>query len=160
MKNGPTKEKKGRPEYLVSACLAGLESRYNGKGNENKSIKRLVSEGKAIPICPEQAGGLPTPRPPAEIINGAGSDVLDGKTQVRNLEGEDVTAFFLRGASQVLKLARITGCKKAILKDKSPSCGTGKIFDGTFSGALKEGQGVTAALLIREGIEVVNENDF
>ena len=160
MRIRPAKVEKASSRIIVSACLAGLESRYNGKHKENRSIKRLVSEGKAIPICPEQAGGLPTPRAPAEIINGTGFDVLGGKAQVRNFEGEDVTEFFLRGASQVLKLAEITGCKKAILKDKSPSCGTGEIFDGTFTGTLKEGQGVTAALLTREGIEVVNENDF
>jgi uncharacterized protein YbbK (DUF523 family) len=160
MKNCQTKEEKDRSKYIVSACLAGLECRYNGKHKESKLIKHLLSKGKAIPICPEQIGGLPTPRPPAEIVNGTGLDVLERQARVLNLKGEDVTEFFIRGAFQMLKLAKIIGCKRAILKDKSPSCGTKKIFDGSFSGVLREGQGVTAALLSREGIEVVNENDI
>ncbi len=145
---------------IVSACLAGFNCRYNGRDKENKLVRQLVGKGQAIPVCPEQIGGLSTPRPPAEIVNGAGLDVLERRARIINVKGEDVTEFFIRGAFQVLKLARITGCQKAILKEKSPSCAVKKIFDGSFKGVLREGQGVTAALLSREGIEVVSENDF
>lgn len=147
-------------EYIVSACLAGLDCRYNSKNREHKLVKQLVSEGRAIPVCPEQVGGLATPRPPAEIIAGAGSDVLENKARVVNAKGDDVTEFFIRGALQVLKLARIISCRKAIFKEKSPSCGVKQIFDGSFKGLLREGQGVTAALLSKENIEVVSENDI
>jgi uncharacterized protein YbbK (DUF523 family) len=139
---------------IVSACLAGINCKYNGGNNLNAKIRELVARGKAIPLCPEQMGGLATPRPSAEILSGTGADVLDGKARIINKNREDVTAKFLKGAGQVLEIAKIAGAKKAILKAKSPSCGCGRIYDGTFSGRLIDGNGVTAELLIRNGIGV------
>lgn len=146
-------------KYIVSACLVGMECRYDGGHKENDCIKQLASSGRIIPVCPEQMGGLSIPRPPAEICGGTGADVLAGRAKVLDSKGKDVTDHFIKGAFQVLKLARTVNCKKAILKEKSPSCGTGKIYDGDFKGKLREGRGVTAALLAQEGIEVVSEND-
>lgn len=145
--------------YLVSACLAGLQCRYNGKDKTNQFVQQLVREGKAVPVCPEQASGLSTPRHPAEIVNGSGADVLIGAARVVDVQGKDVTDFFVRGAFQVLKLAKMIGCKRVILKERSPSCGVRRIADGSFRGVTREGQGVTAALLSKEGIEVVSEDD-
>jgi uncharacterized protein YbbK (DUF523 family) len=142
---------------IVSACLAGINCKYNGGNNLDTKIQELVAKGKAIPICPEQMGGLATPRPSAEILSGMGADVLDGKARIINKNEEDVTAKFLKGAGEVLKIAKISGAKRAILKAKSPSCGCGRIYDGTFSGRLIDGNGVTAELLIRNGIEVSTE---
>ena len=142
---------------IVSACLAGVNCKYDGGNNACQNVMKLVSEGAAIPVCPEQLGGCCTPRPPAEIIGGRGADVLDGKCRVMRKNGEDVTDEFIKGAQEVLKIARLVGAKKAILKAKSPSCGCGAIYDGTFTGRLAEGSGVTAELLTRNGIEVVTE---
>lgn len=145
---------------IVSACLAGVNCKYNGGNNLNEDIKKMVSTGKAIPVCPEQLGGCATPRPAAEISGGTGADVLDGKGRVIRKNREDITGEFIKGAREVLKIAELTGAKKAILKSKSPSCGCGLIYDGTFSGKLVEGNGVTTELLKRNGIEVVTENDI
>lgn len=139
---------------IVSACLAGLNTRYDGKASIDEEVYRLVKEGKAIPVCPEQLGGLATPRLPSEIRGGTGSDVLEGRAVVVNAKGEDVTENYLRGAYEVLKLARQVGAEKVILKARSPSCGFGCIYDGTFSRKLVEGNGVTAELLKREGLLV------
>lgn len=136
---------------LVSACLAGLNSRYDGRTIADEEICKLITEGKAIPVCPEQMGGLPTPRLPSEIRGGTGNDVLEGRAKVINLKGEDVTDSYIRGAYEVLKLARLVGAEKVILKARSPSCGVGYIYDGTFSGKLVKGNGVTAELLQKEG---------
>lgn len=139
--------------YIVSACLAGMNCKYNGGHNADPRIKKLVEEGKAMPVCPEQMGGLPIPRPPAEIKGGTGRDVLDGKARVVNAEGADVTEAFIKGAREALKLAQLVKADKAILKAKSPSCGCGLIYDGTFSGRLIEGNGVAAQLLLDNGID-------
>lgn len=117
----------------------------------------MVSEGKAIPICPEQLGGCPTPRGVVEIAGGTGADVLDGKCKVIRKNGEDTTEEFLKGAEEVLKIAKMVGATNAILKARSPSCGCGFVYDGTFSGKLIKGNGVTAELLLRNGIEVTTE---
>jgi uncharacterized protein YbbK (DUF523 family) len=117
-------------------------------------IQRLVAEGHAVAICPEVAGGLPIPRLPAEIQGGDGQDVLEGRAKVVRQDGVDITEAFIKGAHQALSLARKVGAKKAILKARSPSCGVTFIHDGSFTGALREGMGVTAALLKREGIEL------
>jgi len=143
---------------LVSACLAGINCKYNGGNNLRKDILDLVSRGNAVLVCPEQLGGCPTPRPASEIQNGTGADVLDGKCRVMNIKGEDVTYNFIKGAEETLKIAKVAGVKRAILKSKSPSCGYGQIYDGSFSGRLKEGNGVTAELLVRNGIVVESEN--
>jgi len=145
---------------LVSACLAGINCRYDGKNSFNKAICRLVAEGVAIPACPEQLGGLPTPRAPAEIKAGCGAGVLDGKCRVINKEGLDVTGDFIRGAEETLKIAITAGAKKAVLKSGSPSCGCGRIYDGTFSGRMTDGNGVAAEMLMRNGIEVISEEFF
>jgi len=132
---------------IVSACLAGIKCRYNGESYGNEEVARLVSAGKALPVCPEQLGGLPTPRYPAEIRNGA---VVDS-------EGRELTDAFYAGAEEVLRLCRLTDCKKAILKARSPSCGCGQIYDGSFSGRLVSGNGVLARLLLENGIDVMTE---
>jgi len=120
----------------------------------------MVEEGVAVPFCPEQAGGLTTPRSPSEIIGGDGMDVLQGKARVINDKGEDVTEAFVKGAEEALKLARLIGADTAILKSKSPSCGTKCVYDGTFSGKLREGMGVTAALLLSEGIKILDSSEL
>ena len=150
----------GEQKYIVSACLVGLECRYNGKHKENKLIREMLPQAKLIPVCPEQVGGLPTPRPPAEIVDGSGLDVLENRARVVNIKDEDVTDFFIRGAFQAVKLAKTLGCKRAILKERSPSCGVTRIFDGSFNGQIRDSQGVTTALLVKEGIKVVSENDL
>lgn len=141
--------------YLVSSCLAGIRCRYDGKCSENEHIIEMVKQGKAIPVCPEVLAGLPIPRPCCEIAS------LDGDNiKVISKEGKDVTKEFLTGAEKALEIAKIVGVKKAILKSKSPSCGCGQIYDGTFSGKLIPGNGLTADLLIKNGIEVLTENDM
>lgn len=144
---------------LVSACLAGIKCKYNGGDNTNEEILKLIKEKKAVLACPEQLGGLSTPRIPAEIVGGTGEDVLDGKAKVINQAGEDVTEAFLKGAKETLKMVQMMNIKKVILKAKSPSCGKENIYDGTFTGTLRSGMGVTTALLQRNGIIVYTEND-
>ncbi len=144
---------------IVSACLMGCECRYDKKSALDADVEQLVRDGKAIPVCPEQLGGLSTPRPPAEIVGGDGFDVLDGKAKVINDRGEDVTHMFIDGAHQALRIATAAGATRAILKERSPSCGSRLIYDGSFSGTKKQGVGVTAALFIRHGIEVESEDD-
>jgi Protein of unknown function (DUF523). len=141
--------------YIVSACLAGKNCRYDGKNSRNEAVAELVRQGKAIPVCPEQLGGLPTPRCPCEIVKSA-----DGSIRVMSRNGRDCTREFYDGAEKVLTIARTHGIRKAILKSKSPSCGCGMIYDGTFSGKLTEGYGITARLLLDNQIDVLTENDF
>lgn len=145
---------------LVSSCLAGLATRYDGGDNYQEEIAKLLQQGKAILVCPEQLGGLPTPRLPAEIVGGNGGDVLDGRARVMTIEGGDVTLEFIRGAQQALNTAQAVQAKYAILKESSPSCGSCMIYDGTYSKNKQPGFGVTAALLQRQGIEVFSENNF
>jgi len=145
---------------LVSACLLGLSCRYDGGSCPVPALQRLAALGQAIPICPEVAGGLPIPRPPAEIQGGDGGDVLDGRGRVVSEDGTDVSSAFIAGARAALNLARRCGVTRAVLKARSPSCGVGLIYDGTFSGRLASGDGVTAALLRREGITVSTEEDW
>lgn len=149
------------PPILVSACLAGLATTHTGVAKPSRAVMELVRQGRAILVCPEQLGGLPTPRDAAEIVDGAsGADVLAGEGRVVSVAGEDVTAQYLRGAREALKAARLAGCTTAILKARSPSCGKDRIHDGTFSGVLRDGTGVTAALLQQEGLEVLSEEDL
>ena len=136
---------------LVSACLIGINCRYDGKNQLNQKCLKLFKKGELIPICPEQLGGLPTPRESAEIQRNG---------QVLTKKGRDVTENFIWGAKQTLKIAKTLGIKEAILKSKSPSCGSGLIFDGTFSGKLIKGNGITAALLKKEGIKVITEEEL
>ncbi len=145
--------------WLVSACLLGKHCRYDGGHKRNEAIVTLAKQQKLIPVCPEESGGLPIPRPPSEIKGGDGADVLAGKARVVNKLGEDVTPQFIKGANEVLKIAQAQNVKKAILKSRSPSCGCGEIYDGTFSGKTRKGDGVTTALLKQHGVEVVGENE-
>ncbi|HEY9062491.1 MAG TPA: DUF523 domain-containing protein [Pseudobacteroides sp.] len=145
---------------LVSACLLGVNCKYNGGSNWNKEVIHLINKEGAVPICPEQLGGFTTPRPKTEILRGTGADVLDLRCRVTREDGDDVTDAFIKGAQEVLKIAKMLDAKKAVLRSKSPSCGVGCIYDGTFSGRLVEGNGVTAELLIRNGLEVISEKDL
>lgn len=143
-----------RTPILVSACLAGFPCRYDAKSKPQPEVMRLVAAGLAIPICPEQLGGLPTPRSAAEIVGGDGHDVLAGNARVCNAVGEDVTEQFIRGAEIVVKLAQLCEATIAILQERSPSCGVSKVYDGSFGRQLRPGQGVAAAKLAQLGLEV------
>lgn len=140
---------------MISACLTGFRCRYDGTGKPDKKAIEMVKSGKAIPFCPEQAGGAQTPRIPCEIVGGTGADVLCGKASVIRKDGEDCTQIVVNGAKEALRIAQLYGIKKVYLKTRSPSCGCTKIYDGTFSGTLIDGDGVTTALLRQAGIEVV-----
>ncbi|TYB38790.1 DUF523 domain-containing protein [Actinomadura chibensis] len=147
---------------LVSSCLVGRPVRYDGAAKPvgGELVERWRTEGRLVPFCPEVSGGLSVPRPPAEIVGGDGHAVLDGTARVRTDGGADVTAEFLRGARQALDAARRTGARIALLKEGSPSCGSNRVYDGTFTGTSIPGEGVTTALLEREGIRVFSENDL
>ncbi|AKI98094.1 DUF523 domain-containing protein [Kosmotoga pacifica] len=142
---------------LVSACLFGINCNYKGKNNLNYRIFSLMDDFSLIPVCPEQLGGLPTPRPRAEIQGGKGW--VPG-SRVVNEFGNDMTTAFKRGAEEVLKIAKLFGVEFAILKSTSPSCGTQYVYDGTFNSILVPGVGVTAALLRENGIEVFSEDEI
>ena len=135
---------------LVSACLLGICCRYDGKSKPNEKVMALAEKETLIPICPEQLGGRPTPRNPVEILNG----------RVVEKNGVDHTDAFIKGAEEVLKIAKISNIKYAVLKSNSPSCGFKKIYDGTFSKTLIDGNGATAELLSRNGIEIKTEKDI
>lgn len=135
---------------ICSACLLGIKCRYDGKEKINKKVLSLFHKEILIPVCPEQLGGLPTPRESAE---------QKGKKIVTK-SGGDISENFVRGAKQVLKIAKLYGVKEAILKQRSPSCGCGQIYDGTFSGKIIEGDGITASLLKKNGIRVITEEDL
>jgi uncharacterized protein YbbK (DUF523 family) len=135
---------------IVSACLAGINCRYDGGSKSCQKVIDLVRIGEAIPVCPEQLGGLITPRIRAERR----------KDRVITKDGKDVTNEYEMGAKEVLKIARLINCKEAILKSKSPSCGSGKIYDGTFSGELIDDDGILAALLKKNKIKVLTEDEI
>lgn len=137
-------------KILISACLLGACCRYDGASKAHPLAALLAERHTLVPVCPEQLGGLPTPREPSERRADA----------VVSRSGTDVTAQFRRGAEQALHLARLYGCKAAVLKERSPSCGSGEVYDGTFSGRLTPGDGVTAALLKANGIAVYGESDL
>jgi len=139
-----------QPKRLCSACLLGVTCRFDGPRKPDKRVMDLMDSELLIPICPEQLGGLTTPREMAEI---SGSKVF-------TLSGKDVTKQFRQGAKEVLKIAKLLGIKKAILKQRSPSCGCGRIFDGTFTRSLKKGDGITTKLLKKNGIEVISEEEL
>lgn len=139
---------------LVSACLLGVNCNFEGKNWLNPLLFEAFAKGDLFPVCPEVLGGLSIPRVPAEIIGGDGYDVLEGKANVINIDGIDVSREFVKGAYEALRIAKAVGAKEALLIEKSPSCGCEKIFDGTFSDKFKEGDGVTAAFLKKNGIKV------
>ena len=145
---------------IVSACLLGLNTRYDGTTNAHALIQKYSCSGKFIPICPEQLGGLPTPRVPVEIIGGTGQDVLSGRCAIQGEQGEVVTTEFILGAKEILKIVKMVTVTAAILKERSPSCGVNYIYDGSFSHRIKSGQGVTAAILIEHNIPIYSEEDL
>ena len=149
-------------KILISACLLGENTRYNGivKPVTDPRIIRWFSEGLLVSFCPEISGGLNVPRPPAEIINGSGGSVWEGKASVFNSQRKDVTRSFVLGAFMTLETCRKHNIKLAVLKDGSPSCGSSYIYDGSFSGKKISGMGITTSLLIRNGIMIVNENEL
>ena len=132
---------------LISACLLGCRCRYDGASKPQPWIAALAERHTLVPVCPEQLGGLSTPRPPAERCG----------VRVVTREGGDVTAQYRRGAEEALRLCRLLGCNAALLKERSPSCGSGAIYDGTFTGTVTAGDGVTAELLRKNGIPVYGE---
>lgn len=146
-------------KILVSACLLGNKVRYdaNDVPTESELLDQWNSEGKLIPFCPEVAGGLSVPRLPAEIQSDDGNAVLDGTAKVFDNQGNDVSENFINGANKALETAQANNVKVAILKEKSPSCGSSFIYDGTFASVRKIGQGVTTALLERNGIKVFSD---
>ena len=135
---------------LVSACLLGLRVRYDGKSKPCEAVLRLLEKHELIPVCAEVFGGLPTPRVPAERTG----------SRVVAKDGRDVTEEYVRGAQEIARLARLYGCTHAILKEKSPSCGKGRIYDGTHTGTLTDGNGVLAELLMEMGVKVVGETEI
>ena len=146
---------------LISACLLGV--RCNWSGDDKYKDVRAIELSRIetlISVCPEQLGGLPTPRAPQEIQGGAGEDVLDGKCRVLNTNGQNVTSQFIRGAEETLRIANQLRVKEFIGKSGSPSCGCGQIYDGTFSGKLIPGDGVTTALLKRSGIKIIAQEEL
>jgi len=141
---------------IVSGCLAGINCKYDGKNKLNRKVRALIKKGEAIVVCPEQLGGLPTPREPANLT-GDGKDVLEGRAKVLTRSGKDVTKNFIRGAREVLRLAKLLRVKEAILKARSPSCGSGRVW---ISGRVRKGDGVTATLLKKNGIKVYTEENY
>ena len=137
-------------KILISACLLGARCRYDGASREHPEVLKLAERHTLVPVCPEQLGGLPTPRTPSERQGDA----------VCTREGKDVTEAYRRGAEEALRLCRMLGCEAAVLKERSPSCGCGEIYDGTFTGTLTAGDGVTAELLKSHGIPVYGESQI
>ena len=140
-----------KPALLVSACLLGVKCNHEGGHSRRSAVEALSETYRLVPVCPEVCGGLSTPRPAAERCADADA--------VRNVDGDDVTAAYERGAAVAVQLAHATGATRAVLKARSPSCGTSRIYDGTFSRTLRDGEGVTAAALRAAGIDVVSEED-
>lgn len=145
---------------MVSACLLGCDCKYSGGNNRNEDVINFLQGKEYIKVCPEVEGGLSTQREPSEILDGTGSDVLAGNSRVISKTGFDVTDNFVLGAQKILKEAILNKVKIAILKSKSPSCGCGIIYDGSFSGTIRQGNGVTAELLLKNGIDVCDESSF
>ncbi len=135
---------------LISACLLGIHCRYDGSGKCHSRMKQLMEKHHLIPVCPEIFGGLPTPRDPSERV---GDNIV-------TKSGQDVTQAFLKGAEETLAMAKLYQCKYAILKERSPSCGHGEIYDGTFCGKLTQGSGITAELLSKNGVKVLGESQM
>lgn len=139
-----------RPPMLISACLMGVECRYDGGGQALPNLTALMARYQLIPVCPEQLGGLPTPRTPSERRG----------DRVVARDGTDVTGAFLRGAAQVCRIAGLYGAKLALMKARSPSCGHGEIYDGSFTGRRIPGSGVTAEALAAMGVAMYSESDL
>lgn len=141
---------------LVSACLLGIDCKYSGSNNKNDSVLKYLEGKKYVIACPEQLGGLTTPRNPSEIVKIGENEVNEYK--LLSNEGKDVSENFIKGAEETLKIAKIFNCTEAILKEGSPSCGSSFIYDGSFTGKKISGQGVTTHLLRKNNIKVISEN--
>src|SRR3990167_6692983 len=151
------------PKILISGCLIGQKVRYDAKDclQNNERLQQWIRDGKVISICPEMAGGLPTPRAPSEIEPGKNAEsVLQFQARVLTNQGVDVSDEYRRGAQKALMLAQENGIKVAILKARSPSCGSKQVYDGTYSKKLVDGMGITAALLTQNGIRVFDETEI
>jgi len=147
-------------KVLVSSCLIGKKCSYDGEARTSFCLEKFSDKYDLIDICPEIAGGLGCPRDKHEIIGGTGLDVLKGRGKVLTPEGKDHTDFFIRGAEKTLALAKKENIHAAIMKARSPSCGSNSIYSGKFDGSLKQGDGVAAALLKQNDIEVVTEEEI
>jgi uncharacterized protein YbbK (DUF523 family) len=145
---------------LISACLLGEKCRYDGTAKDIPHLRELLESYRLVPFCPETLGGLSIPRLPAEIQGGDGEQVLNGAAQVTNQNGQDLTVYFLQGAHMTLEMAERHQPVLVVAKAKSPSCGVGQIYNGSFSGKLKVGDGVTVALLRKAGFTVCSETDL
>jgi uncharacterized protein YbbK (DUF523 family) len=145
---------------LISACLAGVPCTHAAEAKTRAWALKLVADGRGVTVCPEVAGGLPIPRPEAEITGGGGEDVLEGRARVRTVDEHDVTENYVRGAQAAVAAAIRSGATLAVLKARSPSCGCGAIYDGTFTGRLVDGEGVTAAALRRADVDVVSDEEI
>jgi uncharacterized protein YbbK (DUF523 family) len=145
---------------LVSACLLGVRCSWNSDHNRCDAAIRLSRKEVLLPVCPEQLGGLPTPRVPQEIKGGSGDDVLSGRCRVLNKDGIDVTDALKRGAEETLRIALAMGATAFVGRSRSPSCGVGGVYNGSFSGRVVPGDGITAALLRRNGIQLIPEDDL
>lgn len=145
---------------MISACLCGINCKYNGSSNYEPHFKKLAASEPCILVCPETIGGLPVPRIPCEIFGGTGREVIAGFALVIDRNGHDLTDYFIEGAYQTLVLAKNKGINTAILKSRSPSCAVGKIYNGTFSSETIDGDGVTAALLKIHGIKVISDEAY
>lgn len=152
-------EERDKPPLVISACLLGVACNHEGRGSPRAVVDELAKHYRLVPVCPEVLGGLPTPRAAAELQGGDGADVVAGDARVVNVEGEDVTAAYRRGAEAAVAVARAVGAERAVLKARSPSCGSSAVYDGTFSRRLVPGRGVTAAALAAAGLEVGSEED-
>ncbi len=146
---------------IVRACLLGINCVFDGSSNSNKRILELMEKHLLIPVCPEQLGGLSTPRDPQDIIQGSGEDVLLGKAKVVTIKGNDVTENFKKGASEVLEVAKLNKVKIAVFKENSPSCGVHFIFNVKQNQKFKtSGKGVTTALLLENGLRIISEKEL
>ena len=150
-----------KPALVISACLLGVACNHEGRGSPRAVVDELTRRYRLVPVCPEVLGGLPTPRAAAELDGGDGTDVIagTGAARVVNIDGDDVTAAYRRGAEAAVAVAVAVGATRAVLKARSPSCGSAAVYDGTFSRSLVPGRGVTAAALAAAGLEVGSEED-
>ena len=142
---------------IVSACLLGIKCRYDGSSRPDEKLLEMASEIIFIPLCPEQLGGLSTPRVPAQIVNGNGEDVLNNLAKVIDSDNRDVTEQFLKGAEETGRIAKLMGVSAAVMKEMSPSCGVCFIRKND---STVKGMGVTSALLTREGIHVISSDEI
>ncbi len=147
-------------QYVVSACLAGVACRYDGKANLCEAVRTLVDEGRALPVCPEVLGGLCIPRVPCELQSALKGGYAPLQKRVVNALGYDQTSAFITGAQRALLQAQEAGCTVAIVKSRSPSCGAHAVYDGSFSKCLVPGQGIFAHMLVQAGFAVFSEEQL